>query len=196
MPQPQPPRVVGPLARQPGANSGSGGNNRGQGNPSNPDVQGTGSSPCLISWPSTSLPLVGSVGGGCLLSKTNVRAWVGGGLLVLSALGGVLAAGAVIAVGFKKAGAFGKAAEVAGFVPGGQAAAVALRGLQGGTTAPIARQRQQRRERRASSERQLERQAGEPRENRNLRDGRGAVRETPAGTRARKREAANDPAPF
>jgi len=196
MPQPQPPRVTGPLANQPGANSGSGGKRKGKGNPSNPNVQPqTTLQPCLISWPSTSLPLVGSVGGGCLLSKTNVRAWVGGGLIVFSAVGGILAAGALIAVGFKRAGAFGKAADIAGIVPGGQAAALALRGAQGGTRG-TSQYVQRRRSQKAASERRQERQLGEPRENRNLRTGRGAVRETKAGTAQRKREAANDAPPF
>jgi hypothetical protein len=120
MPQPQPPRVTGPLASEPGANSGSGGNNRGQGNPANPDVKSAGpASPCLISWPSTSLPLVGSVGGGCLISKTNVRAWVGGGLILFSATTLMISVALIVAIGLKQAGALDKAARVASVVPGG-----------------------------------------------------------------------------
>jgi len=173
-----------------------GGGTKQQQNQKQPQVQGNPSSPCLISWPSTSLPLVGSVGGGCIVSKTNVRAWVGGTLLVLSALGGVLAAGAVIAVGLKKSGALGKAADIASLVPGGgMVASGALRAAQGGTRG-VSQHVTRRRSERAAGERKLERQAGEPRENRNLRTGKGAVRETPAGTRQRKREAANDTPPF
>jgi hypothetical protein len=154
-----------------------------------PQVQGSPSSPCLISWPSTSLPLVGSVGGGCILSKTNVRAMVGGLLLV--AAGGAMLPAVIIlaAAGFRQTGLAGKAANVAGAIPGGQGYAVALRGIQGSRPP-----RPRRESARARSDRQLERTVGEPRENPNLREGRGAVRETSAETR--RRRAAADRPPF
>jgi hypothetical protein len=161
-----------------------------------PQVQGSPSSPCLISWPSTSLPLVGSVGGGCILSKTNVRAMVGGLLLV--AAGGAMLPAVIIlaAAGFRQTGIAGKAANVAGAIPGGQGYAVALRTLQGGTGAlPRTKRKQSRRKATAArQERQMERAVGEPRENPSLREGRGAVRETSAETR--RRRAAADRPPF
>jgi hypothetical protein len=91
----------------------------GAGGAATPQVQGDPGSPCLISWPSTSLPLVGSVGGGCIISKTNVRAWVGGGLILFSATGVVVSLALLVAIAFKRAGALDKAAQVASFVPGG-----------------------------------------------------------------------------
>jgi len=189
MPVPQPPRVTGPLADQPGANSGSGGNNRGKGNPSNPAPKITGdkTSPCLVSWPSAGLPLVGSVGGGCLLSKTNVRAMAGG---LLVGMGGLLFAGGavvLVAAGFRKTGAVDKLAAGVAFVPGaGPVAAAGLRSAARPEQRHAARRREQ-----ASAERRL----GEPRENTNLRTGRGAIRETPAGTRRRHAEREQEP-PF
>jgi hypothetical protein len=123
-------------------------------------IQGQPGSPCLISYPSAGLPLVGTVGGGCIVSKTNVRAWVGGALL---GAGAVLFFGGVVilaASGFRKTGALTKAAELA-----------------------------------AAEERQM-RRLGEPRENKGLRTGRGAVRETPAETRRRRAAADDDVPPF
>jgi hypothetical protein len=154
-------------------------------------VQTNPSSPCLISWPSTSLPLVGSVGGGCLISKTNVRAWIGGGLILLGALGAVPAVIILAAAGFRRSGLAGKAADVAGVFPGGQGYAAALRTVDQGSARPAAAYRQSQ----ARQERGRERALGEPRENARLRTGRGAVRETPAGTRRRRAERDDEP-PF
>ncbi len=83
-------------------------------------------SPCLISFPKSNLAVF-SVGGGCLLSKTNVRAMAGG--LIFGASGFVVIAGAVIlvAAGFKRSGALNRVATAASVVPGGQAVAKGLR---------------------------------------------------------------------
>lgn len=94
-----------------------------------PNVQGTSNSPCLISYPSASIPIVGTVGGACLISKTNVRAWVGG---ILIGAGAILMLGGVVilaAAGFKKTGLVDRAANLAGKVPtpAGQAVATGLR---------------------------------------------------------------------
>jgi hypothetical protein len=122
------------------------------GTPAAPNVQGNPGSPCLISWPSASVPLVGSVGGGCIISKTNVRAWLGG--LFLGAAGGAALAGMLILVGagFRKSGVAGKTAEVAAVVPGGQGVAASARALQSASPAPVIRhqQRQQRQRDRAA----------------------------------------------
>ena len=189
MPPPQPPRVTGPLSKKKGANSGSGGNNRGAGNPSNPapNITSQPGSPCLISFPSAGLPLVGSVGGGCLLSKTNVRAMVGG---LLIGTGGILFLGGiavVVAAGFKKTGALDKVAAGVAFVPG--AGPVAAAGIRSAGSPS------RRRSEGAARDARMERQLGQPRENRNLREGRGAVRETPAATRRRRTERDQEP-PF
>lgn len=158
-----------------------------------PNVTSDPSSPCLISWPSASLPLVGSVGGGCMLSKSNVRAFAGAGLIIFGGLILIPATVILAAAGLGKTGIAGKAADAAGVIPGyGQAVSVGLRGLQSASNSP-GRAATQRRARRASSERETERRAGEPRENRELRTGRGAVRESSAGTRERRRNAT--PAP-
>jgi hypothetical protein len=148
-------------------------------------IQGQPGSPCLISYPSASVPLVGTVGGGCLLSKTNVRAMVGG--LLLGA-GGILVLGAVAvlaAAGFRKSGAVDKVAGGVAFVPGvGPAAAAGIRS---------AARPEQRHARRRKEEAAAERKLGEPRENTNLRTGRGAVRESAAGTRRRAAERDEEP---
>lgn len=183
MPQPQPPRVVGNLAKDKGANTGSGGNNRGQGNPANPDVAGNPNSPCLISFPTAGIPLVGSVGGGCLFSKTNARALIGGTIFGVGAVVAVAGLALLAAAGFGKTGLGQKTAGVVGMIPGpaAQTAATALR--SGGASAV-----RQRRNSRATMERRQMRAVGEPRENGGLRTGRGAIRETPAGTRRRRAE--------
>jgi hypothetical protein len=151
-----------------------------------PKVGSDPGSPCLISSPS--LPLVGSVGGGCLLSKTNVRAMVGG---LLVGAGGILFIGGVVvlaAAGFRKTGAVDKVAAGVGFVPGvGPVAAAGIRS---------AARPEQRHARRAAEDARLERRLGQPRENRNLRTGKGAVRETPTGTRRRRATRSDDEPPF
>ena len=152
---------------------------------SGPKIQGDPGSPCLISYPSASVPLVGTVGGGCVISKTNVRAMVGGLLIGAGAvitLGGVAV---LAAAGFRhtKAGQFVMGAAEA--VPGGAAVGAVLRGNAGGAGRATGQAVRQGREARVASERRQMRQLGEPRENSGLRVGRGAVHETPAGTRER-----------
>lgn len=167
-------------------------------------------SPCLISWPTFS-PFglsVLSVGGGCILSKTNVRAMAGG---VLLALGGVtVLVGTVIlaAYGLKAAGAaraVGGSLEAVGgavaLVPGAQAAGAGIAAAGAGTRKAAGRGRGapravQRQRARASADARYEREMGGGRENPQLRTGRGAIRETPAGTRRRQLEAASDTPPF
>lgn len=156
------------------------------------NVAGNTASPCIISSPS--LPLVGSVGGGCLLSKTNVRAMVGGLIFGIGSVVTVAGLALLAAAGFGKTGAASKMADVAGAFPGpaGQAAALGLRAASGRATGRASeRTRTAIRTRRtagATEERRQMRQVGEPKENRNLRVGKGAVRETPQGTRRRKAE--------
>jgi len=196
MPVPQPPRVL------PGPKTG-----KGTPGPPPPNIdplnqkgtqgtviQGAGpTSPCLISYPSASVPLVGTVGGGCLISKTNVRAWVGGLMLgsgaVMAGVGVIL----LVAAGFKRTGGLGKAAAVAGVIPGGQPVAAGLRAAQGRVSSGQST-RPTRRQRAATEEVRLQRAVGEPRENSSLREGRGAIRETSAGTRRRRAE--RDRPPF
>lgn len=96
----------------------------GVGSPSAPNITQTATSPCLISWPSADVPLVGSVGGGCILSKTNVRAMLAGLIIAGGAALGVGAVLILVGAGFRKS----KAVDVvAGFVPGGAAVAGAVR---------------------------------------------------------------------
>lgn len=149
-----------------------------------PNITPSPGSPCLISYPSAGIPLVGTVGGGCLFSKTNARAWIGGLMIGAGALTVLIGAGVLAASAFKKSGAAEKIAGVVGAVPGGELYAGALRG----SGQQVTRAAVQRRQAGASQERRQMRAMGEPRENSNLRTGRGAVRETPAGTRRRKAE--------
>jgi hypothetical protein len=195
MPVPQPPKVLpGPRtgAGTPGPKPGKGAN---PANPQgqSPNVGSSPASPCLISWPKASVPLVGSVGGGCLLSKTNVRAMAGGIMLGAGASLTVVGLILLVAAGFKRTGGLGKAAAVAGVIPGGQPVAAGLRGAQARVSSGQS-SRPSRRARAAESERRLERAVGEPRENTNLREGQGAIRESPAGTRRRRAE--RDRPPF
>jgi hypothetical protein len=102
----------------------------------------------------------------------------GGGLLFV---GGMVV---LVAAGFKKTGAVDKVAAGVGFVPGvGPVAAAGIR-----SAARPEQRHAQRKKAGAAEDAQRERQLGQPRENRNLREGRGAVRETPAATRRRRRE--------
>ena|SRR5215813_5326639 len=161
-------------------------------------VKGDTGSPCLVSFPRAGVPLVGSVGGGCLLSKTNVRAVVGG-LLIGAGAVVVLGGAAVLAVaGFRKTPAAHFIAGAAEAVPGGAALGAVISG--GGARSvgrSVGRGVSSSRRAGAAEDARAERQLGEPRENASLRTGRGAVRETPAGTRRRKAEtgATSRPAP-
>ena len=157
------------------------------GTPASPNIQGQSNSPCLVSYPSASVPLVGTVGGGCLLSKTAVRAGVGGLLVGSGAVLMFLGLAVLAATGFKRSGLADKAAGVASVLPGGAVVAPVLRGSTSGTI-------RAHRAEGASRERAEMRRLGEPRMNPNLREGRGAIRETPAGTRRRRAE--RDRPPF
>jgi len=135
------------------------------------------------------------VGGGCIISKTNVRAWVGG---LLIGAGAVIALGGVAvlaAAGFRhtKAGQFVMGAAEA--VPGGAAVGALARGNASGAGRAAGRSVTSRRKAAAANERRQMRQLGEPRENSSLRVGKGAVRESAAGTRRRARERDEEP-PF
>lgn len=84
----------------------------------------TTSADCLLAFPGVSVPIAGSVGGFCMLSKSEARAMIGalclaaGGLaFVIGAL--VVAAGAIgdTKVGQAATSAAGKAASVVPFIP-------------------------------------------------------------------------------
>ena len=97
---------------------------------------GTVGSGCLINNPfSASLPLIGNITAGpsCIFSKSQARALIGGGLLVMSAGGLLVGLLVLAAAGFRASGAghaAGGALETVGagvaFVPGGQAAGLAI----------------------------------------------------------------------
>jgi hypothetical protein len=92
-------------------------------------------STCLIgfggvpgtSWVNDIFGSGGNIGQFCLLSKSEVRAVLGG--LIMAASGAVALTGVLIlaAYGLKRSGALDKVAKVAGVVPGGQVAAAGLR---------------------------------------------------------------------
>ena len=155
-------------------------------------ISGTPGSPCLIAYPSTSLPVVGTVGGACLISKTNVRAMVGG---LLIGMGGLIFIGGVVvlvASGFKKSGAASKIAGAASAIPGGQLVGAGVRAA-GGDYPAATRAAARHRKAGVADEERHRRAVGEPRENTSLRVGRGAVRETPAATRRRRAERDEEP---
>lgn len=148
---------------------------------------------CLWTFPGIPAPIIGNLGRFCVLSKSEARAWIGaailaaGGLMMLSGVA-LLAA----AAGTKALGAAGPVLERTGsavaLIPGAAPAGVAIAatGRAGrASAAQTAQRRQQSRAQRASRETAAERKLGEPRENPELRVGRGAVRETPQGARAR-----------
>ena len=73
----------------------------------------------------------GNVGQFCILSKSEVRALLGGLLLVAGGMTAMVGVLILAAYGLKQTGALGKAANVAAMVPGGQMAAVGLQTVQG-----------------------------------------------------------------
>jgi hypothetical protein len=96
----------------------------GSGSTSATTTASTGSADCLLGFPGVSVPVVGSVGGFCMLSKSEARALIGalclaaGGLaFVIGAL--VVAAGAIgdTKTGQAAMSAAGKAAEIIPFIP-------------------------------------------------------------------------------
>jgi hypothetical protein len=173
------------------------------GGSSQTQTQDTGSaqtSTCLIAMPSILF-----TGGGCAFSKTNARALIGGLLLASGGVVGFVGLGVLVAGAFAntKAGqaagkAVGSTAELAGagvaLIPGAEAAGAGIAAAGKGAKS-YSQHTQRRRQAKATDERRMERQLGQPRENRELRTGRGAIRESAAGTRRRKAEAADRP-PF
>jgi hypothetical protein len=95
----------------PGTSPPSGGGQVAAGTASSPG------SPCLISYPSANL-LVTSVGGGCLLTKTNVRAMVGGLIIAAGGLVAIIGIALLVAEGFQKSGAQQGLTRIAGAMPG------------------------------------------------------------------------------
>jgi hypothetical protein len=162
---------------------------------------------CLVANP-VSLPVVGSLGPSCLLSRSNARAFIGAGLVLAGGLAG-LAALVVLAAaaGMKAAGPAGKVAEGVGgamlLVPGLEPAGAAVAGA-GATAKQVGAGRGQqvaakRQRRAAADEKAMMRQLGEPRENNALEVRGGAVREDTgqrAARRSRERAAAADVPPF
>jgi Lysozyme like domain len=163
---------VSPDLSQPGSGAGS-----------STSGQSAQTGTCLLSAPS-----VLGFGGGCIFSKTEARALIGGILITGGAAWIFVGLAVTIAGAFAqtKAGqaagrAVGSAAETAGagvaLIPGAEAAGAGIAAAGKGAKS-YSGHVQKRRQAKATQERQLERKVGEPRENRNLRTGRGAVRET------------------
>ena len=156
---------------------------------------------CAIGNPfSTSLPFLGQVGGpACLISNSNIRAWIGGALLLASGGMGLVGMVVLAAYGLKATGAASKvggAMEAAGgallLVPGAEGvgaglaaggAGVKKAGKQGAAkTAGKARQ-----SRLAGRETEQRRELGEPRENTSMETRGGTVRENDIERAARRR---------
>ena len=150
---------------------------------------------CLVANP-LSLPLVGSLGPGCLFTRSNARAFIGAGVLLAGGAVGV--AGLVVlaaAAGMRAAAPVGKVAEgvggalllVPGAEPAGAAVMAAGKGAQtaGKGSKGIAQLGQQRQRRGAQEDAALERKVGQPRENPNLEVHAGARRQPPAARRRR-----------
>jgi Lysozyme like domain len=163
-------------------------------------ASGTGTaqtSTCLIAMPSILFS-----GGGCVFSKTNARALIGGLMLAAGGVVGFVGLGVLVAGAFSqtKAGqaagkAVGSTAEFAGagvsFIPGAEAAGAGIAAAGKGAKS-YSGHVQRRRAAAATGETRMRRQLGEPRENPELRTGRGAVRETSGGTRRRQVESGRD----
>jgi hypothetical protein len=143
---------------------------------------------CLWSFPGIQIPVIGNAGQFCILSKSQARAMIGGALLAVAGLTMILPGLAFLAAGagVKTLGAAGPVLEKTGaavaLVPGAEAAGVAIAGAGRAGRASATQTRQRRGQRDAQAERAL----GEPRENPDLRTGRGAVRENAAETRRRQ----------
>jgi len=164
---------------------------------------------CLVSNP-LSLPLIGSLGPGCLFTRSNARAFIGAGLLLMGGSVG-LAALVVLAAaaGMKAAGPAGRVAEDVGgamlLVPGLEPAGAAVAGA-GATAKQVGAGRGQqvaakRQRRAAADENAMRARLGEPKENPRLEVGGGTVRETGQDRSARRSRqtraaAAADEPPF
>jgi hypothetical protein len=133
-------------------------------------AQGGPASPCLIQISGPSVPVLGSLGQACLLSKSEARAIIGGALMVGSAFAALVGLLIVAAAGFRESGAgraAGGALEGAGaalaFVPGAQGAGLAVgaagatarrAGSSGAASASLQRRRAARSQAAAAQQRQ------------------------------------------
>ena len=115
---------------------------------------------CMISMPSVNLHVT-SVGGGCLLSKTNARALLGGlivtGGIIIGGLGVLILA----AQGFGRSNAAQKAATVAAVIPGGQPVAAGLQAVHNRSRRTGQQALASRRKANSSGERDGRREQGE-----------------------------------
>lgn len=123
---------------------------------------------CLIPFPTNPLQAAG-IGSptGCLFSRSNARALLGGLLLGVSGAVAFTGVALLAAAGFKRTGALAKAADVAAVVPGGQGVAAGLHTASRGTSgrgAAAARER-------ARSRRETQRRARREAERRKEEDG-------------------------
>jgi Lysozyme like domain len=168
----------------PGAGAGAGGG----GATTTASIQEFTPESCLWSFPGIQIPVIGNAGQFCILSKSQARAMIGGALLAVAGLTLILPGLAFLAAGagVKALGAAGPVLEKTGaavaLVPGAEMAGVAIAGAGRAGRSSAAQTRQ----RRGQGDAQAERALGEPRENPELRTGRGAVRENPAETRRRQ----------
>ena len=154
--------------------------------------------------------MIGSLGPGCLFTRSNARAFIGAGLLLMGGSVG-LAALVVLAAaaGMKAAGPAGRVAEGVGgamlLVPGLEPAGAAVAGA-GATAKQVGAGRGQqvaakRQRRAAADENAMRARLGEPKENPRLEVGGGTVRETGQDRSARRSRqtraaAAADEPPF
>jgi hypothetical protein len=151
---------------------------------------------CLWTFPGIPVPVLGNLGRFCVLSKSEARAWIGAAVLAAGGLAALVGVALIAAAaGTKALGAAGPVLERTGgavaLIPGAEAAGVAIAatGRAGRSSAAQTRARRQRgRAQAANQETAAQRRLGEPREAPELRTGRGAIRESPAGTRARAGE--------
>jgi hypothetical protein len=139
----------------------------------------------------------GNLGSGqiCLLSKSAFRGLIGVGLITGAGLFLALPGVALLfaAATIRAAPAIGTALEGVGgavaLIPGAEPIGLGIAGAGAATRhagkGSAQKRSESRRERRVKAEAKHERAVGEPRENPDLRVGRGAIRETPAG-RARR----------
>lgn len=147
-------------------------------------------STCLLSVPGGSILGFSLWSGGCLFAKHQARAFAGGFLLAAGGVVTFTGLAVLVSSAFAKTPAGQAIGGAVGMVPGG----TQVRAVMGNRAA--GRQVQARRRERAAADARYERQMGSGVENRELRTGRGAIRETAGETRRRKAIAASDRAPF
>lgn len=133
-------------------------------------AQSGAASPCLIQISGPSVPVIGTLGQACLLSRSEARAIIGGALMVGSAFAALVGLLIVAAAGFRESGAgraAGGALEGAGavlaFVPGAEGAGLAVgaagatarrAGTSGAASASLQRRRAARTQAAAAQQRQ------------------------------------------